>query len=70
MAQWGNRRAFFSSVCKTKSSVAGIQLLTYADSFLVHAVQADSVLDPLQVQMLASGGKQSAVFEVTIMLLS
>jgi hypothetical protein len=53
-----------------KDKQLGLCFLTYVDSFLVDVVEVVSLIDWLQVEVLASGGEQSVLFELAVMLLS
>jgi hypothetical protein len=55
--------------CSQTANV-GLYFLTYVDSFLVDVVEVVSLIDWLQVEVLASSSKQSVFFELTVMLLS
>jgi hypothetical protein len=53
---------------KPKDKWLGLHFLTYVDSFLVDVFEVVSMIDWLQVEVLASGGEQSVLFELTVML--
>jgi hypothetical protein len=54
---------------KPKDKQLGLYFITYVDSFLVDVVEVVSLIDWLQLEVLASGGEQSVLFELTVTLL-